>query len=266
VDPSDGLREERAVLGRLDRPAASDGLREERAVLGRLDRPATSDGLVVGFDLDMTLVDSRPGIVATLKALYDETGAPVAVEGMLEALLKRNLDLEFGDRFPPAEAQQLADRFRELYVQFGVPGTHLLPGATESIAAVRAAGGRVIVVTAKYEPNARRCLAQVGLDVDAVFGWRFAEAKGETLLDEGAHVYVGDTPNDMRAGVASGATTVAVTTGPHDGDELRAAGAAVVLSSLVELPAWIAALPNPAPARRAGRAPDPATGTSAPEG
>ena len=62
--------------------------------------------LVVGFDLDMTLVDSRPGIMATLVALEAETGAPVASDEMLDALLRRNLDLEFGDRF---EAE-LADR------------------------------------------------------------------------------------------------------------------------------------------------------------
>ena len=205
--------------------------------------------LTVGFDLDMTLVDSRPGIVATLEALYEETGAPVAVEGMLDALLRRNLDLEFGDRFPPDDARRLAGRFRELYVEFGVPGTHLLPGARESLAAVRAAGGRVIVVTAKYEPNARRCLDQVGIEADALFGWRFAEAKGETLLTEGAHVYVGDTPNDVRAGIAGGAESVAVATGPHDADELRAAGAVVVLSSLAEFPAWLAARPPHRPDR-----------------
>lgn len=195
--------------------------------------------LTIGFDLDMTLVESRPGIVATLEALHEETGAPVAVEGMLDALLRRNLDLEFGERFPADEAQRLADRFRDLYVEVGVPGTHLLPGASESIDAVRATGGRVIVVTAKYEPNARRCLAQVGLEPDAVFGWRFAEAKGETILAEGAHVYVGDTPNDVRAALAGGADAVAVATGPHDADELHAVGATVVLGSLAEFPAWL---------------------------
>jgi len=199
--------------------------------------------LTIGFDLDMTLVDSRPGIVATLEALHEETGAPVAVGGMLDALLRRNLDLEFGERFPADEAQRLADRFRDIYVDVGVPGTHLLPGAIESIAAVRASGGRVLVVTAKYEPNARRCLAQVGLEPDALFGWRFAEAKGETLLAEAAHAYVGDTPNDVRAALASNAVAVAVTTGPHDADELHAAGATVVLRSLEEFPAWLAAHP-----------------------
>jgi phosphoglycolate phosphatase len=193
----------------------------------------------VGFDLDMTLVDSRPGIMATLVVLQDETGAPIATDEMLDALLRRNLDLELGDRFEPELATAWSDRFRELYVEHGVPGTHLLPGARESIAAVHEVGGRAVVVTAKYEPNAHRCLEQVGLDVDAVFGWRYAEAKGDTLRDERASVYVGDTPNDVRAAARADAHMVAVTTGPHPEAELRDAGAATVLHSLVHFPGWL---------------------------
>jgi len=194
--------------------------------------------LVVGFDLDMTLVDSGPGILATLQVLQDETGAPVATDEMLDALLRSNLDLEFAERFDADDAARWADRFRELYVVHGVPGTHLLPGARESIAAVRELGGRAVVITAKYEPNARRCLEQVELDVDAVFGWRYADAKGDTLRDEAASVYVGDTPNDVRAATRAGAH-MAVTTGPHPAAELRAAGAATVLDSLADFPTWL---------------------------
>jgi phosphoglycolate phosphatase-like HAD superfamily hydrolase len=198
--------------------------------------------LVVGFDLDMTLVDSRRGILATLAALEAETGAPVASDAVLDALLRRNLDVEFADRFAAADAHRWADRFRELYVDHGVPGTDLLPGARAATRAVRAAGGRAIVVTAKYEPNALRCLEHVGLevgtDIDAVFGWRYADGKAETLLAEAAALYVGDTPNDVRAARRAGTAMVAVATGPHGADELHDAGANVVFGSLEPFPAW----------------------------
>ena len=37
----------------------------------------------------------------------------------------------------------------------------------------------------------------------------FADGKRETLLDEGAQVYVGDTPNDVRAGLGAGGHSAA---------------------------------------------------------
>jgi phosphoglycolate phosphatase len=208
-----------------------------------------SRALVIGFDLDMTLVDSRPGIQATIDALAGESNeASLADPTLLDALLRRN-------RFTPDRAHDLAERFRELYITFGVPGTHLLPGALESLDAVHASDTRSIVITAKYEPNARRCLDHVGLVVDAVFGWRYGDGKAETLREQGACAYVGDTPRDMDAARNADAVPVGVTTGPHAADELRAAGAEVVLSSLLEFPGWWATrapLPRRAPSDRGG--------------
>jgi len=199
---------------------------------------------IVGFDLDMTLVDSRPGILATLDALEAESGAPVSGPQVLDALLRRNLDLEMADRFPEVEARRLSDRFRTLYADVGVPGTELLPGAAEAVAAVRGHGGRVVVVTAKYEPNARRCLDRVGLrvghEIDALDGWRYGPGKTAALVEHGVAAYSGDTPNDVRAALAAGAHMVAVATGPHPAHELEAAGAPDVLDSLSEFPGWLA--------------------------
>jgi phosphoglycolate phosphatase len=196
-------------------------------------------GRIVGFDLDMTLIDSRPGIHDTLVALADESGEEALLApDLLVALLRRSLDLEFADRLPPSRAAILADRFRELYVEFGVPGSFLLSGATDAIAAVRARGASPIVITAKYEPNAQRCLRHVGIEVDAVHGWCFGPAKAEVLLAEHALAYVGDTPRDMEAARAAGVSGIGVVTGPHDAQELWAAGATEVLSSLVDFAAW----------------------------
>lgn len=55
-------------------------------------------------------------------------------------------------------------------------------------------------------------------------------------------VVIGDTPNDIDCGRAAGARTIAVATGPFSADALRAHGADVVLPSLTDTDAVIAAI------------------------
>lgn len=52
-------------------------------------------------------------------------------------------------------------------------------------------------------------------------------------------MYVGDHTGDVRGARTAEALSVAVTTGPCDADELRAAGADVILQNLTEFPAWL---------------------------
>ena len=196
--------------------------------------------LVVGFDLDMTLVDSRPGIATTLAALAAETGTPIDAD-VVVGRLGPPLEDEMAHWFPTDEVPTVSDRFRELYADLGVPGTVLLDGAAESVAAVRSVGGGVVVVTAKFEPNAVACLDHVGLAVDAVCGWRHGPDKGVALAEHGAAVYVGDTPTDVEGARGVGIVAVGVATGPHPAGQLHAAGADMVLGSLTEFPAWLRA-------------------------
>jgi phosphoglycolate phosphatase len=196
--------------------------------------------LVVGFDLDMTLIDSRPGVVASFDALNAELGT--AIDGpLLASRLGPTLETEMAAYFPTDEIPAVCDRYRAIYAELGPPGCSLLPGAAEAVDAVRTLGGTTLVVTAKYEANAHRCLAHVGLAVDHVYGWLHGAEKGVALLEHGAVAYVGDTPPDVEAARHAGATAVAVPSGPWSGDELRAAGADVVLDSLVEFPGWLRA-------------------------
>jgi phosphoglycolate phosphatase len=194
--------------------------------------------LVIGFDLDMTLVDSRPGIHATVVALVEETGYlidPDVVVGRLGPPLEE----EMAQWVPTDQVGPLSDRFREIYGERGIDGTSPLPGAAEALSAVRAIGGQILVVTAKYEPNAWKCLAQTGLGADVVVGWRHGPQKGQTLAEHGASAYVGDTPPDIAAAHLAGATALAVPSGPFTAEELRNAGADVVLESLLEFPSWL---------------------------
>ncbi|MEV7870023.1 HAD family hydrolase [Streptomyces sp. NPDC088124] len=200
----------------------------------RTDRP----GPVVGFDLDMTLIDSRPGIHAVYQALSAETGVHIDAD-LAVTRLGPPLDQELAHWFPAERIPEMGDRYREIYPTFAIAPTPALPGAREAIAAVQALGGRAIVVTAKHEPNARLHLGHLGIEPDEVIGWLWAEAKGEALREHGASGYVGDHTGDVRGARTAGALSVAVPTGPCGEEELRTAGADVVLTDLTAFPAWL---------------------------
>jgi len=210
--------------------------------------------LVVGFDLDLTLIDSRPGIAATYRALAARTGVFIDADAAVRRL-GPPLELELGFWYPPERVTQMAALFRQIYPEHAVAGSPALPGAAEAFTAVRDRGGKVVVITGKYEPNARLHLDHLGLKAEAVVGWVWAETKTLAMREHGAVVYVGDHPADMAAARAVAAArdgeaegdgdgdvavaAVAVATGDHSATELREAGADVVLTDLTEFPAWL---------------------------
>lgn len=202
--------------------------------------PATPPApLTVGFDLDMTLLDTRPGIRATYLALSAETGTHVDADLVVTRLGPPLAD-EIRNWFPEDEVERAVGRYRELYRDHAFAPTVALPGAHAAVEAVRAHGGRVAVITGKYEPNARLHLEHSGLAADTVVGDLWAETKGAALREYGASVYVGDHLGDIRGARVAGAVAVCVPTGPYGADELREAGADVVLADLTGFPDWLA--------------------------
>ncbi|MFY4719168.1 HAD family hydrolase [Streptomyces sp. LaBMicrA B280] len=195
--------------------------------------------LTVGFDLDMTLIDSRPGIRACYVALAERTGTYIDADLAVTRLGPPLAD-ELVHWFPAERLPEIADLYREMYPSIAIAATPAMAGAREAMAAVRAAGGRTMVVTAKYEPNAKLHLAHLGIEPDVVVGDLWAEQKARALREYGAGVYVGDHTGDVRGARTAGALSVAVATGPCPADELRAAGADVVLDDLAAFPAWLA--------------------------
>ncbi|MEH1016130.1 HAD family hydrolase [Micromonospora sp. CPCC 206060] len=197
--------------------------------------------LVVGFDLDMTLVDSRPGIAACYRALTAETGVYVDADAAVSRL-GPPLRTEISRWFPPEQVESAVARYRELYPAYAITPTVPLPGAVEALAAVRGQGGRVVVVTSKLGRLARLHLDHLGMTVDEVAGDLFAEEKATAISRYGVGVYVGDHVADMVAARTAGVPGVGVTTGPCRADELVDAGARLVLDDLTGFPAALAGL------------------------
>ncbi len=198
----------------------------------------TPGQLVVGFDLDMTLIDPRVGVAAAMSALESELGAGIDVDWIVNNL-GPSAETVLARWVPPESVDKAAWRYRELFEEVGIGTTRAMPGAVEAVQAVRAAGGEVMVVTAKWEPHARASLEAVDLWPDAVFGLRFGAAKADVLLAHGAGVYVGDHPADVLAARAADAVAVTVASGPASSSELAEAGADAVLGTLHDFPGWL---------------------------
>ncbi|WP_431980205.1 HAD family hydrolase [Streptomyces qinglanensis] len=216
--------------------------------------PRTGPGPTVGFDLDMTLIDSRPGIHATWRRLAAETGVRIDAD-LVVTRLGPPLAQELAYWFPEEEIPAMAARYRALYPDHAIAPTTALPGARAALDAVRAAGGRTLVVTAKHRPSAALHLDHLGLAPDVLVGELWAEGKAEALTVHGAAAYVGDHVGDVRGAWTAGVRAVAVATGPCSEAELAAAGADVVLPDLTAFPSWLAAFARGE--ARCGRPPRP---------
>lgn len=199
---------------------------------------SASTGPIVGFDLDLTLLDSRRGIKATYDALSRETGVPIDSAAVVTRL-GPPVHEEMRRWFPADRVDAAAERYLRLYPEHAIGPSTAMPGAEAALAAVRHHRGRSVVVTAKHQPNADLHLRHLDLDVDEVVGWLWGGAKGSALAEHGATVYVGDHVLDVEGARAAGATSVAVCTGPCSADELAAAGADAVLPDLHAFPGWL---------------------------
>ncbi|GGP61321.1 HAD family hydrolase [Streptomyces abikoensis] len=193
----------------------------------------------VGFDLDLTLVDSRPGIRAAYAALAAATGTHIDLDLVISRLGPPLVE-ELRNWFPEEEVAEANALYLAGYPQHGIAPSPAMPGARESLAAIRELGGRAIVVTAKNPRNARLHLDHLGIDAEELIGDLWAEDKALALRAHGASVYVGDHIGDVLGARKAGALAVAVPTGPYGVAELSAAGADVVLpGGLTDFPDWL---------------------------
>lgn len=191
----------------------------------------------VGFDLDMTLIDSRPAILASFGETSRATGTAIDLDAV-DRRLGIKLDDELAFWFPPDEIAAAAAIYRRYYVRLAEQMTTTLPGAHEALVAVRAAGERVVIITAKHPVSVGPSLRAAGLSADELFTLVHGPEKAVVLRRLRAAAYVGDTPPDMAAAVQAGVRAVGVATGSFTGEDLAGAGAEVVLDSLDAFPAW----------------------------
>jgi phosphoglycolate phosphatase len=241
--------------------------------------PAAAPPMLLLFDIDGTLVRSRPvthqeALTAAAVEVFGLRVQPgespvAAVEpwGKTDRQILRDVLARAGLPAPDAGAvarweQAACDAYDELEQ----PGADHDAAATAELAAtaatlerLRAAGHVLALVTGNLEPIARRKLGlrglagffpegQGGFGSDAELRPELVPiARGRAGIDGSPHpreqtVLIGDTPRDVEAAAADGVRCVAITGARFSADALMAAGASATVAEIPEVEAVLTKL------------------------
>jgi phosphoglycolate phosphatase len=202
-------------------------------------------GRLVLFDLDGTLVDSAPGIHASVRAAAAELGLaePTAdqLRGMIGPPLQDGFALVLG--VPTADLPRAVAAYRAHYAAGALLDGTVHDGVPDLLAALREAGATLAVATSKPEAFAMRLLDHTGLLPS------FASVHGATMDGTVRHkdqvvaaalaahpdgrdpVLVGDRSHDVLGAAAHGLPCIGAGWGPAEDGELETAGAAAIATT-----------------------------------
>ncbi|MEO6955109.1 MAG: HAD hydrolase-like protein, partial [Antricoccus sp.] len=145
----------------------------------------------VGFDLDMTLIDSRPGIAVVLGEINRLIDAQIDIPTVIERL-GPPLDQLLAPWVSGNQMDRAIDLFRALYPDHAIAPSPELPGAHAAMQIVRDHGAQIVVITGKFQSNAKLHLEHLQLPYDVLRGARWASGKTDALTQLQAEMYVGD--------------------------------------------------------------------------
>lgn len=212
------------------------------------------------LDLDGTLTDSRPGIVACLRETMRELGHPIdPADDLTWAIGPPSADV-FARLLAPhggGGVEAAVGRYRAIYAEHGMFDNAPYPGVAAMLAALRGAGRRLFLATSKRQDFAARILAHFALD--APFEGIYGALPGGGLDDKAeliAHVLarhaiapagaammgaamVGDRKHDIVAAHANGLRGIGALWGYGGRAELEQAGADALARRPEDVPALL---------------------------
>jgi phosphoglycolate phosphatase len=219
-------------------------------------RPAT-----VVFDLDGTLVDTAPDLIATLNIVLAEENVPemafdearALIGGGVKLLLERGLRAQ-NVRFTPADVERLYDGYLERYAAHIADRSRPFPGLETALDQLAGQGCRFAVCTNQLEWLSVRLLEALGL------AERFAAICGQdtfgiqkpdpemlrrTIAKAGGSatsaIMVGDSATDIDTARAAGIPVIAVDFG-YTETPVSLLAPDLVISHFDALPAAVAEL------------------------
>jgi phosphoglycolate phosphatase len=204
---------------------------------------------LVLFDMDGTLVDSTPGIWASIRSAATELGLPAPTPEQLRSMVGPPLQDGFAAAFGLSgdDVDRAVAAYRVHYAAGAMFDADVYLGVPDLLAALRADGAVLAVATSKPEPFAVQILEHAGLlgSFDSVHGATLdgtvrhkdqVVAAALAAHPEGRRpVLVGDRSHDVVGARAHGLPCIGAGWGPAPPGELAAAGAAVVAATPAEV-------------------------------
>ncbi|MFW2403755.1 MAG: HAD-IA family hydrolase [Gammaproteobacteria bacterium] len=177
------------------------------------------------FDLDGTLLDTAPDMVAALDRLLETEGRDPVDYALARAHVSKGalglIDMAFG-QIDEAHRMSLRDRYLDTYAQSLAVASSLFDGMAEVLDYIERNDMHWGVVTNKPGYLAEPLLAELGLlprSATTISGDTLPERKPhprpllyaaeQISVAPGEAIYVGDDTRDIVAGNAAGMTTVA---------------------------------------------------------
>ncbi|NOX53686.1 MAG: HAD family hydrolase [Planctomycetes bacterium] len=207
----------------------------------------------VCFDLDGTLLDTLHDIADAANSVLRQYSCPPHPVDAYRLMIGDGVNVLFQralppDRQDPELIQQCADGFRRAYAECWNVHTKPYPGIPELLDALTRRGLKLAVLSNKPHKHTRDCVAAY------LSRWRFEtvlgqrddvprkpdpagahEAAAEMGLPPEQILYLGDTAVDMQTARAAGMFPVGALWGYRSAEELRQAGAEVLIDRPSEL-------------------------------
>ncbi|MGP7960524.1 HAD hydrolase-like protein [Sanguibacter sp. A247] len=213
-----------------------------------------ADRSLILLDLDGTLMDSAPGIIASVVHAFETHGLPVPSPDDLRRFVGPPIGTSFMTHgFTSENVAEAIGTYRADFIPRGMWMNSVFDGVPELLSTLRASGRRLAVATSKPEPFARQLTAHFGLDehLEAVFGATLDETSratkaavvGYALAELGVDpaaarsdaIMVGDRSHDVHGAAEHGLATIGVAWGYADPGELESAGAVAVAADVTAL-------------------------------
>ena len=117
------------------------------------------------FDLDGTIVDSAPGITATLAYTFEALGRPIPSPSQLLEYVGPPILESFEQLagMTESEARHALDVYRERYLAHGVGNVSIYPGLADLLKAIHESPLALSLATSKPESLARIALTSLGV-------------------------------------------------------------------------------------------------------